>query len=181
MCKSSFIWVSYEKPSSSYCVMLNFWWGCRGNLITSGNKRINNTAHSCMRIAQFRPSVVRDMAFLSCRVVRKRLLLVVPCIACLVMVAIDFTGKRGNGPDEGKAESTKPIIHNMYVVCDPQNLCDFSPCRNGGTCHPTESDGTKSFRCSCAYGFSGETCVDSKYLNALFSQAQSPKPRYMNV
>ena len=27
-----FIWVSYEKPSSSYCVVLYFWWGCRRNL-----------------------------------------------------------------------------------------------------------------------------------------------------
>ena len=29
---SSFIWVSDEKPSSSYSVMWYFWWGCRGNL-----------------------------------------------------------------------------------------------------------------------------------------------------
>ena len=28
---SSFIRISYEKPSSPYCVMLYFWWGCRRN------------------------------------------------------------------------------------------------------------------------------------------------------
>ena len=35
---SSFIWESYEKPSSSYCVMSYFWWGCRRSLksITPG-------------------------------------------------------------------------------------------------------------------------------------------------
>ena len=39
---SSFIWVSYEKPSSSYCVMSYFWWGHRGNLklITLGSERV---------------------------------------------------------------------------------------------------------------------------------------------
>ena len=93
----------------------------------------------------------------------KRLLLIVPCIACLLMFAIGFTDKQQESLDEGKAESTKPIIHNMYVVCDPQDLCDFSPCRNGGTCHPTESDGTKSFVCHCTHGFGGKNCADSKY------------------
>ena len=106
---------------------------------------------------------LRDMAFMSCRAVMKRFLFVVPCIACLVMFAVDFTGKQ-ESPEEGKVESTKPIIHNMHVVCDPQNLCDFSPCRHGGTCYPrTESDGTKSFICVCAPGFGGKTCAGSKY------------------
>ena len=31
---SPFIWVSYGKPCSSYCVMLYFWWDSRGNLKT---------------------------------------------------------------------------------------------------------------------------------------------------
>ena len=41
--ESSFIWVSDEKPSSSYCAMLYFWWGCRSNLkfITLGSERVN--------------------------------------------------------------------------------------------------------------------------------------------
>ena len=26
------LWLSYENPSSSHCMMLYFWWGCRGNL-----------------------------------------------------------------------------------------------------------------------------------------------------
>ena len=40
---SSFIWVSYEKSSSSYCSMQYFWWGCRGNLklIALGSERVN--------------------------------------------------------------------------------------------------------------------------------------------
>ena len=40
-----FIWVSYEKPSSSYCVMLHFW-GCSGNLklITLGSDRDRSRA-----------------------------------------------------------------------------------------------------------------------------------------
>ena len=119
------------------------------------------------------PSVVEDMAFMSCREVLKRLLFIVPCVASLVMFAIDFTGKQESPVDltrkrekavEGKAESKKPIIHNIYVVCDPQNLCDLSPCRYGGTCHPrTESDGTKSFVCYCPHGFGGRTCANSKY------------------
>ena len=142
-----------------------------------------STAHSCMRTvlrvdklaSRWRfPSVVEDMVFMSCREVLKRLLFIVPCVASLVMFAIDFTGKQESPvdftgkqqeiPDEGKAESKKPIIHNIYVVIDPQNLCDLSPCRNGGTCHPrTESDGTKSFVCYCPHGFGGRTCANSKY------------------
>ena len=41
---SSFIWVSYEKRSSPYCVMSYFWWGCRRNLklITLGSERVRN-------------------------------------------------------------------------------------------------------------------------------------------
>ena len=37
------IWVGYEKPSSSYCVMWCYWWGCRRNLnlITLESKRVN--------------------------------------------------------------------------------------------------------------------------------------------
>ena len=39
--QSSFIWVSYEKPSSWYFVVKYFWWGCRENwrLITLGSER----------------------------------------------------------------------------------------------------------------------------------------------
>ena len=42
---SSFIWVSYEKPSSSYCVMSYIWWGCRRNLklITLGSESVNSS------------------------------------------------------------------------------------------------------------------------------------------
>ena len=38
-----FIWVSYEKSSSPYCVMLYFWRGCRGNskLITLRSERVH--------------------------------------------------------------------------------------------------------------------------------------------
>ena len=41
--ESFFIRVSYEKPSSSHCVMSYFWWGCRRslNLITLGSGRFN--------------------------------------------------------------------------------------------------------------------------------------------
>ena len=37
-----FIWESYEKSNSSYCMMLYFWWGCRRNLnlITLGSERV---------------------------------------------------------------------------------------------------------------------------------------------
>ena len=41
-----FIWVSYEKPSSSLnCVMQYCWWSCRGNLklIILGSERVNRT------------------------------------------------------------------------------------------------------------------------------------------
>ena len=36
------MWVSHEMPSSSYCVMSYFWWGCRRNLklITLGSERV---------------------------------------------------------------------------------------------------------------------------------------------
>ena len=30
--QSFFIWVSYEKPRSSYCMVQYYWWGCRRNL-----------------------------------------------------------------------------------------------------------------------------------------------------
>ena len=42
---SSFIWVSYEKPSFAYCVMWYFWWGCRRNLtlITRESKGLKPT------------------------------------------------------------------------------------------------------------------------------------------
>ena len=41
---SLFIWVSYEKPSSPYCVMSYFLWGCRGilTLITLRSERVNS-------------------------------------------------------------------------------------------------------------------------------------------
>ena len=42
--KSSFNWVRVEKPSSSYCVMIYFWRGCRRNskLITLGSERLKH-------------------------------------------------------------------------------------------------------------------------------------------
>ena len=56
---STIIWVSDEKPSSSYWLMYYFWWGCRGNLklITlgseSGSRSIGRTlARSHLRSGQ---------------------------------------------------------------------------------------------------------------------------------
>ena len=48
--QSSVIWVS-EKPSSSYSVMLYFWWGCRVNLklITLGRERVELQVTCCSK------------------------------------------------------------------------------------------------------------------------------------
>ena len=52
--QSSFIWVSYEKPSSPYCVMYYYWWGCRRNLtlITLGSERVNSPKCAQLRHTQ---------------------------------------------------------------------------------------------------------------------------------
>ena len=41
------------------------------------------------------------------------------------------------------------------------DLCEDSPCQNGGTCN----DHGNRFTCQCQYGFTGRTC--GKYLNAM--------------
>ena len=77
----------------------------------------------------------------------------------LVMLMIDPSVQQQRaGKESGKGRV------NMYVVCDPKNLCEFSPCHNGGSCDPiSNSDRTPGFRCRCASGFGGEICSDSKY------------------
>ena len=37
--------------------------------------------------------------------------------------------------------------------------CDPYPCVNGGVC----TDGINSYTCTCAEGYSGENCVESKF------------------
>ena len=63
----------------------------------------------------------------------------------------------------GKGAGNRRV--NMYVVCDPKNLCElFSPCRNGGSCEPrSNSDRTPGFHCRCAEGFYGQICSHCKY------------------
>ena len=77
----------------------------------------------------------------------------------LVMLMIDpSVQQERSGKESGKGRV------NMYVVCDPKNLCEFSPCHNGGSCEPiSNSDRTPGFRCRCGSGFGGEICLDSKY------------------
>lgn len=43
--------------------------------------------------------------------------------------------------------------------CRKIDLCLFSPCLNGGTCHKTD----KGFSCFCPTGFSGKYCEWSPY------------------
>ena len=49
-------WVSYEKPSSSYCMMQCFWWGWRGNLklITVGSERVKALIQKACQIYELR-------------------------------------------------------------------------------------------------------------------------------
>lgn len=39
------------------------------------------------------------------------------------------------------------------------NECASSPCKNGATC----KDGVNSYTCTCAAGFTGQNCSDSKW------------------
>lgn len=39
------------------------------------------------------------------------------------------------------------------------NKCGSSPCKNGGIC----TDNEIRFTCSCAKGFTGDTCIIGKY------------------
>ena len=77
----------------------------------------------------------------------------------LVLLMIDSSVQQQRaGKESGKGR------FNIYVVCDPKNLCEFSPCHNGGSCEPiSNSDRTPGFRCRCGSGFRGEICLDSKY------------------
>ena len=77
----------------------------------------------------------------------------------LVMLMIDPSVQQQRaGKESGKGRV------NMYIVCDPKNLCEFSPCHNGGSCEPiSKPDRTPGFRCRCGSGFGGEICLDSKY------------------
>ena len=74
----------------------------------------------------------------------------------LVLLMIDFSIEQ----EIFSRESDKGNAITMYVVCDPQNLCDLSPCRNGGTCYSISE--LPKFVCVCAYGFGGKTCADGK-------------------
>ena len=65
--QSSFIWVSHEKPSSPYCVMLYFWWGCRRNLklITLVSERVK-PPDNCLGSLSSQSSSVNNGVFLLC-------------------------------------------------------------------------------------------------------------------
>ena len=77
----------------------------------------------------------------------------------LVMLMIDSSVQQ----QRSRKQSRKGRV-NMYVECNPKNLCEFSPCHNGGSCEPiSNSDRTPGFRCRCGSGFDGEICLDSKY------------------
>ena len=67
----------YEKPTSSYCVMYFFWWGCRGNLrlialgggrVEMGNQstRLLRKVNCARRIRQKRPTILAKMCGTPC-------------------------------------------------------------------------------------------------------------------
>jgi len=47
----------------------------------------------------------------------------------------------------------------MIVIHAVIDVCDSSPCLNGANCEEEESD---SYTCTCAAGFTGDTCETGK-------------------
>ena len=45
---------------------------------------------------------------------------------------------------------------SLFYTCCFQNLCESSPCKNGGTCESGYTD--KGYRCVCRWGFSSSHC-----------------------
>jgi len=54
------------------------------------------------------------------------------------------------------------IFIDNAVTAPPRNLCSPNPCRNGGTCQPTNSG---SFMCICPAGYEGICCEIRKLFN----------------
>ena len=61
---------------------------------------------------------------------------------------------------------------NRPVIASPQAPCDTHPCKNGGTCYP--SNGKYDFRCVCTSGFSGKTCHIGKLVINRFNEHRRP-------
>ena len=49
----------------------------------------------------------------------------------------------------------------VYALFLTDNLCDNSPCQNGGSCYAE----TASYICLCPHGFSGSNCEHGKFDN----------------
>ena len=47
---------------------------------------------------------------------------------------------------------------DSIIFSDIDN-CDPNPCVNGGVC----TDGINSYTCTCAEGYTGENCVESRF------------------
>ena len=47
------------------------------------------------------------------------------------------------------------IIFRFHIFAEE---CEDNPCKNGGSC--TEGNGTNGFNCTCAPGFTGDTCCE---------------------
>lgn len=48
----------------------------------------------------------------------------------------------------------KCVFQGLYIILE--HFCDNRPCQNGGKCYPSK---VKEYRCDCALGYSGETCI----------------------
>ena len=120
MIQLSFIWASYDKPSSSYCIMWYSWWGCRGNLtlITLRSERVKYTYcllacfttnfHSCTNLPGCHKNWVRQCSWSH---------LTVGTLCCLPRQHHCVRGRALGSPRPIPVE--KPATP---VTCGPQDL-----------------------------------------------------------
>ena len=55
-------------------------------------------------------------------------------------------------------------LHTTTCACSLSNICELSPCQNGGSC--TLVSAPSSYTCDCTgTGYQGINCTDCKYIH----------------
>jgi hypothetical protein len=64
--------------------------------------------------------------------------------------------KRSESKPVCVADLRSPLLPLRTPTGDPADDCASSPCQNGGSCY----DGTRSYECQCAEGWTGDACEE---------------------